>query len=199
MGSVMPDTPKTGLEVLWLNERRSLEINSDKYEEVRIADRALVLRDWAGHEHVLVDQTELLGSGLARVLVLRDSTQPLIAVVLGEGGSELLKLDFERPGWARLAELPRDYDGGMRRVEILQRTEVTLLHWELGVLAVDSSLELRWRHDLEWNHQLIYLDDSEIWFDLKYDAAELPHRVGEEPWGFSVLDGRQLFDRRPPT
>lgn len=200
MGSVMPGNPKAGLEALWLSEGGALQINSDEYEEVRIADRALVLRDWAGDEHILADQIELLGDGPARALVLRDSSRPTIAVVVGERGSELLKLDFERPGWARVAELPRfPDDGGMSRLEILPRTEVTLLHWELGVLALDPSLELRWRHDLEWNHQLIYLDDSEIWFDLKYEPAELPQRIGDEPWGFSVLDGRQLFDRRPPT
>jgi hypothetical protein len=99
-----------------------------------------------------------------------------------------------------MAELPRfPDDGGMSRLEVLPRTEVTLLHWELGVLALDPSLELRWRHDLEWNHQLIYLDDSEIWFDLKYEPAEIPQKIGDEPWGFSVLDGRQLFDRTPPN
>ena len=46
-------------------------------------------------------------------------------------------------------------DGGRRRLEILQRTGVALLHWEFGVLALDLSLELRWRHDLEWNHRLV--------------------------------------------
>jgi hypothetical protein len=196
----MRDNSNAGLEALWLSEHRALQINSDEYEEVRFADRALVLRDWMGDEHILADQIELLGDGPARALVLRDSSRPTIGVVVGEEGSELLKLDLERPGWTRMAELPRfPNDGGMRRLDVLPRTGVTLLHWELGVLALDPSLELRWRHDLEWNHRLIHLDDEEIWFDLKYEPADLPQRIGDEPWGFSVLDGRQLFDRRPPS
>jgi hypothetical protein len=49
-----------------------------------------------------------------------------------------------------MAELPRAPNdvGGMRRLEILPRTDMTLLHSELGVLAMDPSLELRWRHEL---------------------------------------------------
>jgi hypothetical protein len=44
----------------------------------------------------------------------------------GEEGSELLKLDLERPGWTLMAELPRANNdvGGMRRLEILPRTEI---------------------------------------------------------------------------
>jgi hypothetical protein len=196
----MPGNPEADLEALWLSEGRALQINSDEYEELRIANRALVLRDWVGDEQVLADHKELLGDGPPRVLVVRDPSRPTVAVLVGERGSELLKLDLKRPGWTRMAELPRfPNDGGMCRLEILPRTGVTLLHWELGVLALDPSLELRWRHDLEWNHRLIHLDDREIWFDLKYEPDELPQRIGEEPWGFSVLDGRQLFDRRPPA
>jgi hypothetical protein len=196
----MPVKPEADLEALWLSEGRALQINSDEYEELQIANRALVLRDWAGDELMLADHKELLGDGPARMLVVRDPSRPTVALLVGERGSELLKLDLERPGLTRMAELPRfPNDGGMCRLEILPRTGVTLLHWELGVLALDPSLELRWRHDLEWNHRLIYLDDSEIWFDLKYGPAELPQKIGDEPWGFSVLDGRQLFDRRPPA
>jgi hypothetical protein len=197
----MPDNSKAGLEALWLSEHRALQVNSDEYEEVRIADRALVLRDWMGDAYILADQIELLGDGPPRALVVRDPSRPTIAVLVGEEGSELLKLDLERPGWTRMAELPRANNdvGGMRRLEILPRTGVTLLHWELGVLALDPSLELRWRHDLEWNHRLIHLDYAEIWFDLKYEAVGMPQRIGDEPWGFSVLDGRQLFDRSPPA
>ena len=125
---------------------------------------------------------------------------PTFAVVMGEQGSELLRLDSERPGWTRMAEVPRfPTDGGMRRLEILPRTGVMLLHWELGVLALEPSLELRWRRDLEWNHRLIHVDDKEIWFDLMYEAEELPQKVGDEPWGFSVSEGRHLFDRSPPA
>jgi hypothetical protein len=197
----MPLNPKANLDTLWLSEGTALQINSDAYEELRIADRALVLRDWVGDEEILAEQEELLGDGPPRALVVRDPSRPTIAVLVGEEGSELLRLDLERPGWTRMAELPRANNdvGGMRRLEILPRTGVTLLHWELGVLALDHSLELRWRHDLEWNHRLIHLDDEEIWFDLKYEAVSIPQRIGDEPWGFSVLDGRHLFDRIPPA
>jgi len=176
-------------------------IDSAAYEELRIADRALVLRDWAGEDEILAGQDELFGDGPPRALVVRAPSRPTIAVLVGEEGSELLKLDLEGPGWTRMAELPRANNdvGGMRRLEIMPRTGVTLLHWELGVLALEPSLELRWRHDLEWNHRLIHLDDEEIWFDLKYEAVGIPQKIGDEPWGFSVLDGRQLFDRRPPA
>jgi len=74
-----------------------------------------------------------------------------------------------------------------------------LLHWELGVLALEPSLELRWRHDLEWNHRLIHVDDKEIWFDLMYEAEELPQKVGDEPWGFSVSRGSTLVRSKPTS
>jgi len=201
MSPLMPVNPKANLDTLWLSEWRALQINSNVFEDLRIAHRALVLRDWVGDEEILAEQKELLGDGPARAVVVRDPSRPTMAVLVGEEGSELLKLDLERPGWTRMAELPRANNdvGGMRRLEILPRTETTLLHWELGILALDPSLELRWRHDLEWNHEIIYLDDNEIWFDLMYESAELPQRIGDEPWGFSVLDGRQLFDRSPPA
>jgi hypothetical protein len=197
----MPVDPKAYPEWLWCGEGRALRIDSGAYEELRIANRALVLRDWVGDEEILAEQEELLGDGPPRALVVRDPSRPTIAVLVGEEGSELLRLDLERPGWTRMEELPRANNdvGGMRRLEIVPRTGVTLLHWELGVLALDHSLELRWRHDLEWNHRLIHLDDEEIWFDLKYEAVGIPQRIGDEPWGFSVLDGRQLFDRSPPA
>ena len=52
----MPVDPKADLEVLWLSEGRALQINSDEYEELRIANRALVLRDWVGDEEILAEQ-----------------------------------------------------------------------------------------------------------------------------------------------
>lgn len=195
-----PVDPAADLQVSRVSEGTAIVIDSGAYEELRIADRALVLRDWAGDDEILAGQEELFGTGPPRALVLRAPSRPTIAVVMGEAGSELLKLDFERPSWTRMAEMPRfPTDVGMRRLEILRRTGVALLHWEFGVLALEPSLELRWRHDLEWNHRLIYLDDTEVWFDLMYEADELPQKIGEEPWGFSVLNGRQLFDRRPPA
>jgi hypothetical protein len=81
---------------------------------------------------------------------------------------------------------------------VLSPSPVTLLHWELGVLALDRDLELLWRQDLRWNHEIIHLDVSEIWFDYLYDSENGLERIGVEPYGFSVLTGRQLFDRRPP-
>jgi len=196
----MPVDPPADLEVAWLNEGTAVVIDSGAYEELRIADRALVLRDWAGEDEILAGHEEVFGNGPQRALVVRVPSLPTSAVVMGEQGSELLRLDFERPGWTRLAEMPRfPTDGGMRRLEVLPRTGVMLLHWELGVLALQPSLELRWRHDLEWNHRLIHVDDKEIWFDLMYEAKELPLKIGDEPWGFSVSEGRQLFDRNPPA
>ena len=56
IGGVMPVDPKADLEVLWLSEGRALQINSDEYEELRIANRALVLRDWVGDEEILAEQ-----------------------------------------------------------------------------------------------------------------------------------------------
>lgn len=197
---LMSVNPRPDLETLWLSEGRVLQINSDEYEELRIADRALVLRNWTGVDQILADQRELFGAGPPRALVVRDPSRPTIAVLVGERGSELLNLDLQRPGWTRMAEVPRfQNDGGMCYLQVLPRSAVTLLHWELGVLALDSSLQLRWRHDLEWNHSIIYLDDREIWFDLKYESDELAQKIGDEPWGFSVLDGRQLLNRRPPA
>jgi hypothetical protein len=70
---------------------------------------------------------------------------------------------------------------------------------ELGVLALDPSLDILWRHDLEWNHELIHVDDDEVWFDLLYEVEGLPQRIGERPWGFSLVDGRELFDESPPV
>ena len=200
MGLTLPADPAADLQVSWLSEGTAIVIDSGAYEELRIADRALVLRDWAGDDEILAGQEELFGTGPPRTLVVRDPSRPTIAVVMGEAGSDPLSLDFERPSWTRKAEMPRfPTDGGMRRLEILRRTGVALLHWEFGVLALEPSLELRWRHDLEWNHRLIYLDDTEVWFDLMYEAEELPQKIGEEPWGFSILNGRQLFDRPPPA
>ena len=200
MDPVTPFDPKADLEVSWLNEGTAIVIDSGAYEELRIAGRALVLRDWAGEDEILAGHEGVFGDGMPRALVMRAPSQPTIAVVMGEDGSELLRLDFGRPSWTLMAEVPRfPTDGGMRRLESLPRTGMMLLHWELGVLALDLSLELRWRHDLDWNHRLIHLDDREIWFDLMYEAEEVSQKIGEEPWGFSVLEGRQLFDRRPPA
>jgi hypothetical protein len=132
---VMPVDPQADLKVTWLNEGTAVVIDSGAYEELRIADRALVLRDWAGDDEILAGHEEVFGNGPQRVLVVRAPSLPTIAVVMGEEGSELLRIDLERPGWTRMAEVPRANNdvGGMRRLEILLQTGVTLLHWELGV------------------------------------------------------------------
>jgi hypothetical protein len=120
-------------------------------------------------------------------------------LLLGEEGAVLLRLDIPIP--ERIAELPRasKKTGGMCFISILVQGEMTLLHWELGVLGLDQTLALGWRQDLEWNHRIVHLDASEIWFDLMYEAANSPQRIGDAPWGFSVRTGRQLFDQTPPS
>jgi hypothetical protein len=135
----MPVDPEADLDVSRLSEGRAIPIDPDAYEELGIADRVLVLRDWVGDEEILAGQEELFGTGPPRDLVVRDPGRLTIAELVGEEGSELLRLDLERPGWTRMAELPRANNdvGGMRRLEILPRTGVTLLHWELGALALD--------------------------------------------------------------
>jgi hypothetical protein len=100
-----------------------------------------------------------------------------------------------------MAELPRvdlEPDAGYHLLQSSVRSGLFLLHWELDVLALDASFELRWRQDLEWNHEIIHLDDDEIWFDFFYDSLDGSQRIGVEPYGCSVVTGRHLFDRRPP-
>ena len=63
MGPMMSVNPKTNLDTHWLSEATALQINSAAYEELRIANRALVLRDWGGDEEILAEQEELLGDG----------------------------------------------------------------------------------------------------------------------------------------
>jgi hypothetical protein len=103
MDPVTPVDPKADLEVSWLSEGTAIPIDSGAYEELRIADRALVLRDWVGDEEILAGQEELFGTGPPRALVMRAPSRPTIPVVMGEDGSELLRLDFERPSWTLMA------------------------------------------------------------------------------------------------
>lgn len=149
---------------------------------------------------MLVDLEALFGPGPARALALRAPAQPTQAVLVGEEGSALLHLDLDAELWRQVAELPRFPNdvGGMCRIEALQPGPVTLLHWELGILALGPSLELLWRHDLEWNHSMISLGDQEVWFDLMYESDEIAQRIGDKPWGLRLADGRELFDRSPP-
>ena len=61
-------------------------IDSGAYEELRIADRALVLRDWAGEDEILAGHEEVFGNGPQRALVVRAPSLPTSAVVMGEQG-----------------------------------------------------------------------------------------------------------------
>jgi hypothetical protein len=161
----------------------------------------LLIERWEGGQEVFVGDSELFRDGPKRVLVIRPSMQPNVALVVGQEGSELLRLDLERPAASRMAELTRidiEPDAGYHLLQTSERSGLILLHWELGILALDASFELRWRQDLDWNHRIVYVDDEEIWFDLFYEARDLPQRIGDEPYGFSVVTGRQLFDHRPP-
>lgn len=199
MGSVV--TTDLPVAAYWISEAIPLRIASDRYQELRVHDRALVLRDWFDSDTTFLDRDEVFADGPAVAVVLVSATQPTRAALAGQEGGELLRLEFEPPGWTRLAELPRFRDdvGGMRNLEVLPRDGLVLLHWELGILAVDEQLDLLWRQDLDWNHRMIHLDGDEVWFDMMYESEEIPQRIGERPWGFATADGRELFDRKPPT
>lgn len=191
------------LEVVWLSPASSLEVRSADFEELRVDvdRRVLVVRDWFGNDTVVVDGEELFGVGPDRALAVRRPDRPFVVLVAGEEGSALYELDLETAEWRQAAELPRfpNVAGGMCRLEVLSRGAVTLLHWELGILGLGMSLELLWRHDLAWNHSIVALTDDEIWFDLMYETGEVPQRIGEAPWGFALVDGRELSDQSPPT
>lgn len=183
------------LEVVWLSEASPLRIASERYEQLRVRGRAVVLRDWVGGDKTLVDHDDLFGAGPARALVLWNPEQLATVLVVGEEGSELLELDLEMAEWSPVADLPRFPNdvGGMCRLDVLPQAGVTLLHWELGILAVGPSLELLWQHDLGWNHSLTSLGDDEVWFDLMYESDDVPQRIGDAPWAYSLADGRELF------
>lgn len=195
----MRSSANADLEIRWLTEFTPLRIETEMYEELRVKDRELLLVDWLDNEEVYLGDAELFGTGPNRALVVRHLSQPGKTVLLGEEGSELLRLDIPTP--SRIAEVPRAWNkvGGMCFISVLPGDEVTLLHWELGVLGLDDTLELRWRQDLEWNHQIVHLDEHEVWFDLMYESEDEPQRIGDQPWGLSVPTGRELFDRTPPS
>jgi hypothetical protein len=106
MDPVMRANPAP-LEVTWLREGRPLRIRQAEYEELRVVDRTLVLRDWIGDDTVLVQQPALFRNGPARALVLRQVSRPQHAAAIGEEGSELVMLNLERASWSLLAEIPR--------------------------------------------------------------------------------------------
>jgi hypothetical protein len=191
-----------GIEIAWFVGRSSSPIATVSAGEIRIRDRKIIVARWEGGEEVFVGHEELFGQwGPERALVIRSARQPNAAMLVGQEGSELLKLDLERPAVSRVAELPRvnlEPDAGYHRLKAHLRGEMILLNWELGILALDPSFELRWRQDLVWNHRIVHLDDGEIWFDYFYDSEDGSQQIGVEPYGFSVATGQQLFDRRPP-
>jgi len=192
----MAENADANLATSWFHEHSSEPIGSASDGEVRVRGPALVVEGWAGGDEPLVVGPELFGNGPSRLLVLRAASRPSEVLAVGEEGTELLRLDLgsdlERPLVTRVAEMPRDPNdvGGMCFLTVLSPSPVTLLHWELGVLALDRDLELLWRQDLRWNHEIIHLDVSEIWFDYLYDSENGLERIGVEPYGFSVLTGR---------
>lgn len=188
-------------ETAWSTEWSSTPIATVPTGEIRIRDRRLIIERWEGGDEAFVENEALFGGGPRRALVIRSSRQPNIALLVGQEGLELLRLDFELSAVSRLAELPRidlESDAGYHVLQTSVRGGLMLLHWELGVLALDGLFELRWRQDLDWNHEIIHVDDDEMWFDYFYDSADGSQRSGIEPYGFAVATGRQLFDRRPP-
>jgi hypothetical protein len=186
------------LEIRWLTESAPLPLEAEAHEEIRLKDRRLFLVDAFGNEEAYNGDAELFGTWEpCRALVVRSGSRPDKMVLLGEEGSVLLRLDIPVP--TRIAEVPRfpDETGGMCYISVFPTGEVTLLHWELGVIVLDGTFELLWRQDLEWNHEIVHLDDREIWFDFHYDSET--EKVGTRPWGFSMSTGHELFDRRPPS
>jgi hypothetical protein len=201
----MGENADANLETNWIDEHSSEPIGFASTGKVRVREGALVIERWSGGNDPLVVGPELFGNGrYFRLLVLRVSSRPSEVLAVGEEGTELLRLDLgpdlERPLVTRVAEIPRDPNsvGGMCFLTVLSPGPVTLIHWERGVLALDRDLELIWRQDLRWNHEIIHLDEAEIWFDYLYDSENGLERIGVEPYGFFVVTGGQLFDRRPP-
>jgi len=195
---VSSDSTGVDLEVRWLTDLTPLPVGLDPYEEIRVKDRKLLLVDTLGHVEDYNRDEELFGAwGPDRAFVVCIQSRPGKMVLLGEEGSVLLRLDIPVP--SRIAEVPRfpNETGGMCYISVYPMEEVTLLHWELGILGLEGSFELLWRQDLEWNHEIVHLDDREVWFDYHYDSET--EKVGKRPWGFSVSTGRELFDRRPPS
>lgn len=187
--------------VAWLVEEVPLQLASTRFSELRISHAGLVLQEWEGNDVVLVAAEYLFGDGPSRACLVILPTSPDRGVLLGEEGHELLRLDFATPVAEHLAEVPRFPNdvGGMCRLEVLASAGVVLVHWELGIIALDRSLDLCWRHDLDWNHRMVYLDDEQVWFDLMYEERDPSQPVGGRPWGYALGDGRELLDEPPPT
>lgn len=91
----------------------------------------------------------------------------------------LVKIDLDHVSWALEAEVPRveNRTGGLCYLRPVIAGDLVIVFWELGVLALDRGLELRWRHDLEWNHEVIHLDENQVWFDLMYESDDVHGHV----------------------
>jgi hypothetical protein len=186
----------------WLDEANPLRVWTADHEELKVSPHGgLLLRDWSGEERVLFSDRDLFMTPRHAAIAIRSEAAPTCVALLGEQGQLLVKVDLERASWVLEAEVPRveDVTGGLTYLRPVVADELVIIFWELGVLALDAALQLRWRHDLEWNHVAIHLDEEQVWFDLMYESAEVPQRIGERPWGYALADGRELFDASPPA
>lgn len=185
-----------------LDDANPLRLWTADYEELRVSPHGdLLLRDWSGEDRALFSDPDLFVTARHSALVVRSTAAPAREVLLGEEGQLLVTIDYEEASWVLTAEVPRvqDVTGGLRYVRAVVAGELVIIFWELGVLALDADLQLRWRHDLEWNHVAIHLDEEQLWFDLMYESEEVRQTIGERPWGYALADGRELIDAGPPA
>ena len=168
-------------------------------DELRLVGGELVALLWSGDERVVIADEALVGAGAQRVLVLQRAAGDVRVLALGDEGSLLFEVGLGSFAVRSVAEMPRFANdaGGMCRLEWFEVDGLVVMTWELGVLVLDSSLRLRWRQDLEWNHCVVSVGSDEIWFDVMYESEESLQRVGEAPFGFGLSDGRELRGRRP--
>jgi hypothetical protein len=186
----------------WLSDGVPAALDCSEFSELRVdASGDLVVRDWYDHDYHLVDGAKLFDRGPCRALVLYHDADPCKLAILGEGGGDLIAIDLNTSSTSLLVEIPRfpDTVGGMCYIETISKGALTLLTWELGLLALGTSIDVLWRHDLEWNHQMIHIDEKAIWFDLMYESSDIPQRIGEHPWGYSLQTGRELLGDLPPA
>jgi hypothetical protein len=187
--------------VRWLSTEEPLHVSNSSYSDLLVTTAGdVALRDWRGFDHSLIRKDAFFTNSNYRICALTsESTDGLL--LMGEEGQIVIYVDADHCSWTWMAELPRfeDRTGGMRHLHTQPVRGAVVVLWELGVLVIDHELKLRWRHDLEWNHSLAYIDDSQVWFNLMYDSEENVQRVEERPWGFSILDGHELFDTNMPS
>lgn len=186
--------------IAWIDELHPLEVATSDDSHLFVAsDGSLQLRSWAGEERVILRDDQMFAEGPHRACSFAQMSDEVAILLLGEEGTMLVEIDLHSGSGRRVAEVPRANNdvGGMCFLRATELGDGVLVRWELGVLVLDSDLSLRWRQDLEWNHQVIQLDDRSIWFDLKYEAIDDPQRIGDQPYGFSLADGHELLDEKP--